>query len=249
MSENRPVVHSEALRLSARARLNETFHKQKTAATNKRKGALSVQSPNTLNHTAPQVLGAEKEAKKLARGGDDGPISLDINNPFSADTFTTNPQTEMDKKLSAKASSLSDNQQQQQQRGKAGGEDSGASPESTRPSKPNASSPQNAGQQEVALLMARAKKSETEVITLRHQLLETKSELKAAEDRLREKDALIKEQESRIDELIETRVPQDDMDGVIADNKRLAQELRENEALLAECQRLLEEYVAADEAN
>ncbi|KAJ1840904.1 hypothetical protein LPJ73_006291, partial [Coemansia sp. RSA 2703] len=86
-------------------------------------------------------------------------------------------------------------------------------------------------------------KSETELLSLKHQLVETKAELKAAEERLREKDALIKDQEARIDDLIESRVPMDDMNDIMDENARLRKELKENEELLAECQKLLEEYV------
>ncbi|KAJ2776918.1 hypothetical protein H4R18_005420 [Coemansia javaensis] len=103
-----------------------------------------------------------------------------------------------------------------------------------------------AGDKDAAALLVRARKAETEVLTLKHQLLETKTELKAAEARLREKDAMIKDQAARIDDLIESRVPRDDMDEVMADNARLKTELAENEALLADCQKLLEEYVAVD---
>ncbi|KAJ1964358.1 hypothetical protein GGI12_001471 [Dipsacomyces acuminosporus] len=251
MNENRQVVNSEALRPSARARLNETFDKQKSiVATNKRKNALAKQSQNSLNVVSPQGTGAEKGVKRVAKTMEI-PSSLDIDNPFSTDTFTTNPRTEMDKRLSAKTVNAVPNNhgQQQYQQHQYQHQHQNASSTTNADDKPPADSPSVADQQEIALLKAKLKKTETELITLKHQLSETKSDLKAAEDRLREKDSLIKEQEERIDELIETRVPQDDMDSIMADNKRLAQELKDNEALLAECQKLLEEYVAADEAS
>ncbi|KAJ2343709.1 hypothetical protein IWW50_006035 [Coemansia erecta] len=160
------------------------------------------------------------------------PVSLDID-PFATESYT-DPQGAVDKMLQAKGTKNADDSEKESLadiKSPAAKHDAAAAK----------------GREAMDALTLRAKRAETEVLTLKHQLLETKSDLKAAEDRLREKDAMIKDQELRIDELIESRVPMDDMDEVMAENKRLQQDLAENEALLADCQKLLEEYVAADE--
>ncbi|KAJ2523080.1 hypothetical protein GGI11_001562 [Coemansia sp. RSA 2049] len=240
------------------------MHEQKTASGGggagiKRKVVLSEQSAKTLNQQPPvqtygnDTAGTEKELKKQAKV--DIPVSLDIH-PFSAQGEFTSPQSALDKMLSAKS---------------AGGENADINSggnyntnrlATTRPHErgspelrktPSAAGSMygggightpKAGKDDSSLWYGRAKRAETEVLTLKHQLLETKAELKAAEDRLREKDSMIRDQGQRIDDLIETRVPQDDMDDIIAENKRLQLELKENEALLAECQQLIEEYAS-----
>ncbi|KAJ2005270.1 hypothetical protein GGI04_002313 [Coemansia thaxteri] len=241
MTENRHNSQPDSARPSARTRLTETFHRQKSATvqTNKRKGMLSEQPAHLLNQSvagAQQPGAADKDAKKVAKV--EIPISLDID-PFGADLFT-NPLSTVDEMLSAKESG-------------AGGEQTRTRAEEvstpdTRKPAASMMSPQTS-ESEVAALRARVKKVEIESVTLRHALVETKAELKAAEERLREKDAIIRDQEERINDLIETRVPLDDMNDVMAENERLQKELKENEALLAECQKLLEEYVAADNAE
>ncbi|KAJ2752360.1 hypothetical protein H4S06_003947 [Coemansia sp. BCRC 34490] len=257
-------MNSESLRSMSRSKLTETMHEQKTAAAGggagiKRKVVLSEQSAKTLNQQPPaqtygsDTAGTEKELKKQAKV--DIPVSLDIH-PFSAQGEFTSPQSALDKMLSAKS---------------AGGENADINSggnyntnrlATTRPHErgspelrktPSAAGSMygggightpKAGKDDSSLWYGRAKRAETEVLTLKHQLLETKAELKAAEDRLREKDSMIRDQGQRIDDLIETRVPQDDMDDIIAENKRLQLELKENEALLAECQQLIEEYAS-----
>ncbi|KAJ2515653.1 hypothetical protein H4217_005040 [Coemansia sp. RSA 1939] len=264
MTENRSTLNSESLRSMSRSKLTETMHEQKTASGGggagiKRKVVLSEQSAKTLNQQPPvqtygnDTAGTEKELKKQAKV--DIPVSLDIH-PFSAQGEFTSPQSALDKMLSAKS---------------AGGENADINSggnyntnrlATTRPHErgspelrktPSAAGSMygggightpKAGKDDSSLWYGRAKRAETEVLTLKHQLLETKAELKAAEDRLREKDSMIRDQGQRIDDLIETRVPQDDMDDIIAENKRLQLELKENEALLAECQQLIEEYAS-----
>ncbi|KAJ2661315.1 hypothetical protein IWW48_002468 [Coemansia sp. RSA 1200] len=265
MTENRSTLNSESLRPMSRSKLTETMHEQKTATGGvgiKRKVVLSEQSAKTLNQQPPaqthgnDTVGTEKELKKQAKV--DIPVSLDIH-PFSAQGEFTSPQSALDKMLSAKS---------------AGGENADINSSgnynnnsnnrlaATRPHErgspelrktPSAAGSMygggightpKAGKDDSSLWYGRAKRAETEVLTLKHQLLETKAELKAAEDRLREKDTMIRDQSQRIDDLIETRVPQDDMDDIIAENKRLQLELKENEALLAECQQLIEEYAS-----
>ncbi|KAJ2723397.1 hypothetical protein GGI07_002672 [Coemansia sp. Benny D115] len=220
MNENRRAsTHPELHKPSARTKLTETYHKQKsvTTANNKRKVILSEQTASTLNQSQAHTGGAEKDAGKKPTKVEI-PVSLDID-PFSGETYA-DPQNAMDKMLHAK------------------GGDELKSPE------PAKRVSLGLNEAEAQALRALVKKSETDLLTLKHQLLETKAELKAAEDRLREKDAIIREQELRIDELIETRVPMDDMNDIMAENERLQKELKENESLLAECQKLLEEYVA-----
>ncbi|KAJ1720836.1 hypothetical protein LPJ53_004580 [Coemansia erecta] len=232
MNENHRTAQSESLKQSARTKLTETYHKQKSAtatAAAKRKTALSEQTPSSLNQSSANggMQGAaDKDAKKTTKV--DIPVSLDID-PFSADGFTS-PQTALDKMLSAKDGRV-----------KA---DDIMSPDHSRQIGVMGSQTLNENDASaLAAMRVLVKKSETDLLTLKHQLLETKAELKAAEDRLREKDALIKDQEARIDDLIESRVPMDDMNDVMDENARLRQELKDNEALLAECQKLLEEYV------
>ncbi|KAJ2696030.1 hypothetical protein FB645_006313 [Coemansia sp. IMI 203386] len=242
MNENRRVTQSETLKQSARTKLTETFHKQKsaTASANKRKVVLSEQTASSMNQSQTALSAAatgvaDKDAKKIAKV--EIPVSLDID-PFGTDGFTS-PQNALDKMLSAK------------------GMITGLTADGTRVRSDDVLSPEHSRSTVAATLAtgesdsvtsislrALLKKSETDLLTLKHQLLETKAELKAAEDRLREKDAIIKEQEARIDELIESRVPLDDMNDIMDENSRLKQELNENEVLLSECQRLLEEYVS-----
>ncbi|KAJ2361208.1 hypothetical protein IW150_007301 [Coemansia sp. RSA 2607] len=229
MNENHRTTQSESLKQSARTKLTETYHKQKSAtAATKRKTALTEQTASAMNQpSANGTQGAgDKEAKKPAKV--DIPVSLDID-PFSADGFTS-PQTALDKMLSAKDARAKMDDIMSPDRGRQAG----------------ALSAQGLSEDDAATLAAMRvllNKSETELLSLKHQLVETKAELKAAEERLREKDALIKDQEARIDDLIESRVPMDDMNDIMDENARLRKELKENEELLAECQKLLEEYV------
>ncbi|KAJ2804254.1 hypothetical protein H4R21_001714 [Coemansia helicoidea] len=238
MAENQPAQTEPAR--GARANLAETPYAQKTAAAaaaTTRKTVLSQHSHKRLNqHAAATGPGAEKEPKKMPKM--DIPVSLDID-PFSTDSYT-DPQGAMDRMLSAKGGDGGD---ERQAPATAGGK-AAAKGDAAAGSLP-AVTPRG-GEKDAGALLARVRKTETEILTLKHQLLETKADLKAAEARLREKDAIIKDQEERIDELVESRVPRDDMDEVVAENLRLQQELRDNEALLADCQKLLEEYVAAD---
>ncbi|KAJ2853258.1 hypothetical protein GGI22_004938 [Coemansia erecta] len=250
MTENHSARNTDVSRSTPRSKLTDAIHEQKTA-TNKRKVVLSEQSAKTLNQqpVCGTAGAADKEPKKVAKV--DIPVSLDIH-PFSAQGEFTSPQSALDKMLSAKGSG-------------AASENDGANSANRRPldrgspelrKTPSANSihgggvahTPRTGKDDVSFWHARAKRAETEVLTLKHQLLETKAELKAAVDRLREKDAIIKDQELRIDDLIESRVPMDDMNDIIAENKRLQQELKENEALLAECQTLIEEYASASAA-
>ncbi|KAJ1663319.1 hypothetical protein IW140_005099 [Coemansia sp. RSA 1813] len=265
MTENRNALNSDALRSTPRSKLIDAIHEQKTAAgaPNKRKVVLSEQSAKTLNQQpVPAGLGggsagggADKEPKKLAKV--DIPVSLDIH-PFSAQGEFTSPQSALDKMLSAKGNTTASTGENDgaNSANRLGGALERGSPELRKT--PSASSVHGGiahtprtGKDDVSFWHGRAKRAETEALTLKHQLLETKAELKAAEDRLRQKDGIIKDQELRIDDLIESRVPQDDMDDIIAENKRLQQELKENEALLAECQKLIEEYAAggADDSD
>ncbi|KAJ2715594.1 hypothetical protein H4R19_001116 [Coemansia spiralis] len=231
MTENRPA-QTDPLR-SARARQPETPQAQKTASATAPKSVLLQHSHKRLNqHAGASGPGAEKEPKKASKM--DIPVSLDID-PFSTDSYT-DPQGAMDRMLSAKDSD--ERQTPATVGGKTAKGDATAAPVP-------AVTPRG-GEKDAGVLLARVRKTETEILTLKHQLLDTKAELKAAEDRLREKDAMIKDQEDRIDDLIESRVPRDDMDEVVAENLRLQQELRDNEALLADCQKILEEYIAAD---
>ncbi|KAJ2499623.1 hypothetical protein GGH96_003380 [Coemansia sp. RSA 1972] len=230
--ENRRALQTDSQRVTTRTKLTETYHEQKTvgATTGKRKVVLSQHSQKALNQQTPTSTGPEKDAKKVAKI--DIPVSLDID-PFATDSYT-DPQGALDKMLQAKETKSADNIEKDnlaEMRSPAAKHDAAAAK----------------SREAMDALTSRAKRAETEVLTLKHQLLETKTELKAAEDRLREKDAMIRDQELRIDELIESRVPMDDMDEVMDENKRLQRELVENEALLADCQKLLEEYVAADE--
>ncbi|KAJ2559782.1 hypothetical protein EV175_000167 [Coemansia sp. RSA 1933] len=250
MNENHSTLNSETLRSTPRSKLAGT-------ATNKRNVVLSEQSAKTLNQQQQPATGggepkgaAYKEPKKMAKV--DIPVSLDIH-PFSAQGEFTSPQSALDKMLSAKSTTSGTASATENDGANRRPIDMG-SPELRR--MPSASAvhgggiahtPKASGKDDVSLWHARAKRAETEVLTLKHQLLETKAELKAAEDRLREKDTIIRDQEMRIDDLIESRVPQDDMDDIIAENKRLQQELKENETLLAECQQLIEEYAAAND--
>ncbi|KAJ2870868.1 hypothetical protein GGH93_005255 [Coemansia aciculifera] len=194
--------------------------------TKKRKGALVQQSSHMLNQAA-QTPGTEKDPKKMSKV--EIPVSLDID-PFSATEPFTSPLSTMDEMLLAKEVRIGD----------------ATSPESRK----SAATPSpQLSVAEIAALRARANKVEIENVTLKHALLETKAELEEAEERLREKDDLIKDQEERIEDLINTRVPREDLDDFIAENKSLTEKLTENEGLLDECQRALEEYVAADEAR
>ncbi|KAJ1733972.1 hypothetical protein LPJ61_001308 [Coemansia biformis] len=223
MAENLQAAQADPP-TAARTKLAETPHEQKAAAAT-RKAALSQQSQKRLNQRAAgNGVGAEKEPRKVLKM--EIPISLDID-PFATDSYM-DPQGAMDRMLSAKDGGRS-------------------SPSRDVAVGPGVAATPRGGEKDTGALLARVRKAETEVLTLKHQLLETKAELKAAEDRLLKKDAMIKDQELRIDELIESRVPRDDMDEIIAENTRLAQELQDNEALLADCQKLLEEYAAADE--
>ncbi|KAJ1643593.1 hypothetical protein J3B02_000062 [Coemansia erecta] len=245
MNENRrAAAQPETLKQSARTKLTETFHKQKsaTASANKRKVVLSEQTASSINQSqaalaASTAGAADKDTKKVAKV--EIPVSLDID-PFGTEGFKS-PQNALDKMLSAKgmvtaglgtesARAKSDDVLSLEHSKGAAATTLGAANESEAAT--------------LSTLRALVKKSETDLLTLKHQLLETKAELKAAEDRLREKDAIIKEQEARIDELIESRVPLDDMNDIMEENARLRQELKENETLLSECQQLLEEYVA-----
>ncbi|KAJ2489451.1 hypothetical protein IWW37_003969 [Coemansia sp. RSA 2050] len=223
MTENRHSALPDSARLTTRTKLTDSFQRQKAAAgsvTKKRKGALVQQSPHILNQ-AVQTPVAEKDPKRMAKV--EIPVSLDID-PFST-TEPFSPQSTMDEMLLAKEAKAD-----------------AASPESCRPA------PQHS-EAEFAALSARAVKAETENVSLRHALLETKTELAAAEERLREKDVLIKDQEERINDLIDTRVPREDLDDFIESNKALKRELEDNEALLAECEKTLEEYARRDEAR
>ncbi|KAJ1948220.1 hypothetical protein FBU59_001694 [Linderina macrospora] len=214
MSENRPT---ETRRLTTRAKLAETYNKQRPVKTTKRQTprVFAEQSANQQNQNTTTVH-PEKQPKKPAKS--ELPASLG-DNPFDRGMHATSPQSEVDRQLSARSDDTT------------------------------LQSDQVSTEQQLANLLAKLKRSETEAVSLRHQLAEAKAELKSAEDRLREKDAMIREQGKRIDELIEERVPMDDMEEVMSENKRLAAELAENEGLLAECQKLLEEYVAADAAS
>ncbi|KAJ1743203.1 hypothetical protein LPJ68_001207 [Coemansia sp. RSA 1086] len=225
--QNRRLLQTESQRAATRSKLSEPLYEQKTAgsAVSKRKAILSEQSQKAQNQQSPAAAGPDKDTKKMAKI--DIPVSLDID-PFSSESYT-DPQSAMDKMLSAKDVKSPENVEKE---GNA-----------------ELKSPAAKSKEAVEALTLRAKRAETEVLTLKHQLLDTKAELKAAEDRLREKDAMIKDQEARIDELIESRVPMDDMNEVMEENSRLQKDLAENEALLAECQKLLEEYVAADEQS
>ncbi|ORX72445.1 hypothetical protein DL89DRAFT_265996 [Linderina pennispora] len=177
--------------------LAETYHKQRPVKQTRRQ-VTKVFSEQPLNLQNQITSGLpEKESKKPAKS--ELPVSLG-DNPFDRGMDATNPQSEVDRQLSARS------------------DDTALQPD------------QVAAEKQLASLQSKLKRSETEVITLRHQLAEAKADLKAAEDRLREKDKMIREQGKQIDELIDERVPMDDMEA----------------ALLAECQKLLEEYVAAD---
>ncbi|KAJ2061719.1 hypothetical protein GGI17_002894 [Coemansia sp. S146] len=229
MTENRHSALPDSARLTTRTQLTNSFQSQKSATgsvTKKRKGALVQQSSHMLNQAA-QTPGAEKDPKKMSKV--EIPVSLDID-PFSATEPFTSPLSTMDEMLLAKEVRIGD----------------ATSPESRK----SAATPSpQLSEAEIAALRARANKVEIENITLKHALLETKMELEDAEKRLREKDDLIKGQEERIEDLINTRVPRDDLDDFIAENKALTRKLTENEEMLAECQRVLEEYAAADEAR
>ncbi|KAJ2334112.1 hypothetical protein GGI00_002004 [Coemansia sp. RSA 2681] len=235
MTENRHVAQPDSARLNTRTKLTDSFHRQKSAtggATNKRTLALAQQPPHLLNQSAAaQTPGAEKDPKKMAKV--EIPVSLDID-PFSTTDSFTSPSTTMNEMLLAKEGKADTRARP----------DDVASPESRKPA---ATPSPLMSEAEAAALRARVKKVEMESATLRHALLETKTELKAAEERLREKDTIIKDQEERINDLIDTRVPMDDMNDVMAENERLQKELKESEAMLAECQKVLEEYAAADE--
>ncbi|KAI9500590.1 hypothetical protein GGI25_005971 [Coemansia spiralis] len=253
MTENHNALHSDVMRQNQRVKSTDTVHEQKidTGLPNKRKVILSEQPPNLSNQQttgAHGAAGTEKASKKVAKV--DIPISLDIH-PFSTHGEFASPQSAMDKMLSAKANSTTASDSEHANNSHSARFDGAATPDYLK--SPTAGANGNiaaqtpmAGKEDIAVWRTRAKKAETELLTLKHQLLETKAELKAAEDRLREKDSIIKDQGMRIDELIESRVPLDDMDDIVAENNRLQLELKENEALLADCQKLLEEY-AADE--
>ncbi|KAJ2860721.1 hypothetical protein GGH94_005349 [Coemansia aciculifera] len=229
MTENRHSALPDSARLTTRTQLTNSFQSQKSATggvTKKRKGALVQQSSHMLNQAA-QTPGTEKDPKKMSKV--EIPVSLDID-PFSATEPFTSPLSTMDEMLLAKEVRIGD----------------ATSPESRK----SAATPSpQLSVAEIAALRARANKVEIENVTLKHALLETKAELEEAEERLREKDDLIKDQEERIEDLINTRVPREDLDDFIAENKSLTEKLTENEGLLDECQRALEEYVAADEAR
>ncbi|KAJ2608139.1 hypothetical protein H4S08_004566, partial [Coemansia sp. RSA 1365] len=186
----------------------------------------------------------EKDPKKFVKM--DIPVSLDID-PFSTERYT-DPQDALDKLLSEKGGGTRDTDSEHH-RSQTKGDEKGLSSEIRSPGTASDATAITLKSGDSGALLARAKKAETEVLTLKHQLLDTKAELKAAENRLCEKDAIIKDQSLRIDELIESRVPQDDMDDIVTENIRLQEELKENESLLAECQQMLEEYVAADEKS
>ncbi|KAJ1894586.1 hypothetical protein LPJ66_005104 [Kickxella alabastrina] len=242
MNENRHATQPTSLKPSERSKLNESYHKQKsvTATTNKRKIVLSEQSSNSLNQptssttaTNTHSASSDKDAKKGTKV--EIPVSLNID-PFTTDEFT-DPQNTMDRMLSAKAMSATGEY--------ARARDDAQLPESTSSNSSTRVSPR-LGESDGIASRAQIVKAETDLLTLKHQLVETKAELKAAEDRLREKDAIIREQESRIDELIESRVPTDDMNDVMAENARLRKEIEENEVMLADCQQLLEMYVARE---
>ncbi|KAJ2825411.1 hypothetical protein GGI24_003166, partial [Coemansia furcata] len=198
MTENRHTAQPDSARLTTRTKLTASFQLQKSATggvTKKRKGALVQQSPHILNQGL-QTPGAEKDPKKMAKV--EIPVSLDID-PFTTESFTS-PLSTMDEMLLAKDR-----------------------PDITSPEsrKSSATPSPRLSEADIAALRARANKAEIENVTLRHALLETKAELTAAEGRLREKDVLIKDHEYRIDELIDTRVPMDDMNDVMAENERL----------------------------
>ncbi|PIA18304.1 hypothetical protein COEREDRAFT_79802 [Coemansia reversa NRRL 1564] len=248
MAENRHLLAADSLRQQhTRTKLTESFHEQK-AASAKRKVVLSEQSQRVQNHQhvtpASYGTGVEKDPKKLAKM--DIPVSLDID-PFSTERYA-DPQDALDKLLSEKGGTRDTDSEHHRVQTK--GDEKGLFSEIRSPgtaaSDATAITPKSG---DAGALLARAKKAETEVLTLKHQLLDTKAELKAAENRLCEKDAIIKDQSLRIDELIESRVPQDDMNDIMTENIRLQEELKENESLLAECQQMLEEYVAADEKS
>ncbi|KAJ2847978.1 hypothetical protein IWW36_003562, partial [Coemansia brasiliensis] len=194
--ENRRLLQTESQRVTARSKLSEPLYEQKTSmsAVSKRKAILTEQSQKALNQQSPAAAGPDKDMKKMAKI--DIPVSLDID-PFTSESYT-DPQSAMDRMLSAKDVKSPENAEKE-----------GSLELKSPPAK----------SKEVAeALVLRVKRAETEVLTLKHQLLDTKAELKAAEERLREKDALIKDQEARIDELIESRVPMDDMNEVMEEN-------------------------------
>ncbi|KAJ1922834.1 hypothetical protein GGI13_001308 [Coemansia sp. RSA 455] len=231
MTENRHSAKPGSFRPARRFKLLDGYLGQETTAggvSKKRKAVLVEQSPHMLNQAAAaQASGAKRDPKKMSKV--EIPVSPDTD-PFSTNESITSPLTTMDEMLLAKDIRVGDV----------------TSPESRK----SAATPSpQLSEAEIAALRLQASKMEIENVTLKHALLEAKTELEDAEKRLREKDDLIKDQDQRIEDLIDTRVPWKNLEDFIAGNKVLEERLKENEKLLADCQKSLEDYVAAGKAR
>ncbi|KAJ1922042.1 hypothetical protein H4219_000389 [Mycoemilia scoparia] len=87
------------------------------------------------------------------------------------------------------------------------------------------------------------KDKDAQIQSLKSQLLDEESSKKDLKRKLEDKEQELREVKSKVEEMLETHVPRDDMDDIIAENQKLTRELRENEELLSECQKMLEEFV------
>ncbi|KAJ1673068.1 hypothetical protein EV182_005957, partial [Spiromyces aspiralis] len=89
---------------------------------------------------------------------------------------------------------------------------------------------------------------EAEIASLKSKLAEKDDEIAALKRKCADQEQLVKESQNQLERILETHVPRDDIDDLVEENQRLTAELRENEELLAECQKMLEEYVANSSA-
>ncbi|KAJ2877535.1 hypothetical protein H4R27_006173 [Coemansia aciculifera] len=105
----------------------------------------------------------------------------------------------------------------------------------------------------VRLIATLVPREDLEAFVVENQAL--REGLNVAEERLREANDIIGDRDERIEDLINDRVSRDDLNDVIIENqalqeeiKGLQRELEDKVTLLDECQVLLEDYAAADEA-
>ena len=84
---------------------------------------------------------------------------------------------------------------------------------------------------------------DAEIEALKSKLAERDDAVASFTRKIEDQKQLIKESQEQIERMLETHVPRDDIDDLVTENQRLTTELRENEELLAECQKMLEEYV------
>lgn len=246
MTENRRGRLPDSARPSSRTKPMDTpstMYRQKSAAvvSHKRKVVLSEQPPHLLNQ-GTNANTDDGDVKKTPSAKLNIPLALDMDQFTNTQSFSS-PQHRVDGMLLAKEDGYTSETNNRQS---FDAETEMMSPTKKWTPKDNAMT-RALEKEHLATVESQLFKANTEVVALRQKLQDTKRDLKDAEDRLREKDVIIKDQEEHINELIESRVPKDDMDQVMTENERLKKELEENETLLTECQELLEKYVEAEE--